>query len=151
MLELKVPPPIVAATAAVLMWALDAGLPQLRFDLPWRLLLVSLFALAALGLAASAVALFRRRGTTIHPLRPEEATALVTDGLYRLSRNPMYLGLAVLLCAWGLYLANTASFLGVPLFVAYMNRFQIAPEEKALQARFGGAYAEYRGRVRRWI
>jgi protein-S-isoprenylcysteine O-methyltransferase Ste14 len=72
-------------------------------------------------------------------------------GVYRWTRNPMYLGMAVLLLAWGLWLANGAALAVISLFVAYLNRFQIAPEERALQARFGDEFTAYRARVRRWL
>jgi len=87
----------------------------------------------------------------VNPLKPDSASALVVAGIYRWTRNPMYLGMATVLAAWGLYLANIGALAGVALFVAYMNRFQIAPEERALEARFGADFAAYRGRVRRWL
>jgi len=76
---------------------------------------------------------------------------MVTSGIYRLSRNPMYVGILLMLAAWAVYLANILSASWLPLFVGYMNRFQITPEENALLAKFGGAYASYLKTVRRWL
>ena len=108
---------------------------------------------AAAGASLDAIALvhFLRRRTTINPLKPASASALVTEGIYRFTRNPMYVGLATLLAAWAIYLGNLAALAGVPLFIIYMNRFQIAPEERALEARFGAEYIAYRARARRWL
>jgi protein-S-isoprenylcysteine O-methyltransferase Ste14 len=94
---------------------------------------------------------FLRARTTINPLKPGNASALVAGGIYRFTRNPMNLGLATLLLAWTIYLGNIAALAGVLLFILYMNRFQIAPEERALQARFGAEFDAYCARVRRWI
>jgi protein-S-isoprenylcysteine O-methyltransferase Ste14 len=111
------------------------------------------FVLAAVGVSLDGIALvhFLRRRTTVNALKPDTASALVTGGIYRFTRNPMYLGLATLLLAWAIYLGNLAALAGVPLFILYMNRFQIAPEERALEARFGAEYIAYRTRVRRWL
>ena len=107
----------------------------------------------AAGLLLDGIALFHflRRRTTINPLNPQSASALVTGGIYRLSRNPMYLGLASLLLAWAIYLGNLAALAGVPLFILYMNRFQVIPEEQALEARFGDALTIYGPRTARWL
>ena len=123
--------------------------PALTFPVPSGIA----YALAAVGVLLDGIALFHflRRRTTINPLKPASASALVTGGIYRLTRNPMYLGLATLLTAWAIYLGNLAALAGVPLFILYMNRFQIAPEERALEARFGADYIAYRTRVRRWL
>lgn len=133
------------------MYAISRVLPLFAFDLPHRQVLVA--ATAALGIAIDVAGLvaFRRARTTINPLSPHKASALVTGGIYRWTRNPMYLGMAALLLAWGLWLANAGALAVISAFVAYLNRFQIAPEERALEARFGADFAAYRARVRRWL
>ena len=148
-LETLVPPPVVAACFAAAMLGLAWTAPALAFPVPSALALP----LAALGVSLDVIALlhFLRRRTTISPWKPESASALVTGGIYRLTRNPMYLGLATLLLAWAMYLGNLAALAGVPVFILYMNTFQIAPEERALEARFGAEYIAYRSRVRRWL
>lgn len=150
-LERRIPPPVVAACAAALMLGAAWVVPALTLELPWRV--PAVIALAALGgsLDLAALAQFLRARTTINPLKPESASALVTAGPYRFTRNPMYLGLTVLLIAWAVYLASLAALGLVPLFVLYIDRFQIAPEERVLAARFGAVYEDYRSRVRRWL
>jgi protein-S-isoprenylcysteine O-methyltransferase Ste14 len=148
-LEHRIPPPIVAACTAALMLGFAWVAPAPTFFIPS----VTTFVLAAVGVSLDGIALlhFLRRRTTVNALKPDTASALVTGGIYRFTRNPMYLGLATLLLAWAIYLGNLAALAGVPLFILYMNRFQIAPEERALEARFGAEYIAYRTRVRRWL
>ena len=109
--------------------------------------------LVALGGAADLAGLlaFRRHRTTVNPLAPQNSSTVVQDGIYRYSRNPMYLGMALLLTAWAVWLAQPACLLVLPLFVAYITRFQILPEERILLARFGAPYQDYLRRVRRWL
>ena len=84
-------------------------------------------------------------------MKPELSSSLVQSGIYTLTRNPMYLGFFLVLVAWAVYLSNALAFLILPVFIAYMNRFQIEPEERALKTLFGDAFTEYATRVRRWI
>ena len=94
---------------------------------------------------------FRRARTTINPMKPGKASALVTGGVYQVTRNPMYVGLALLLAAWAVHLSRLWPLIGPALFVLYMNRFQIGPEERVMRGKFGDAYAAYAARVRRWL
>jgi protein-S-isoprenylcysteine O-methyltransferase Ste14 len=123
--------------------------PALTFPIPSAIA----FPVGTIGVLLDATALvhFLQRRTTINPLKPASASTLVTGGIYRFTRNPMYLGLATLLLAWAIYLGSLAALAALPLFILYMNRFQIAPEERALEARFGAEYIAYRARVRRWL
>lgn len=107
--------------------------------------------LSGMLLIAASVTLFVRAGTTIEPFRPERSKHLVTDGVHRLSRNPMYLGMLLWLLAWSLWLGNLLTLLGLVFFVGYLNRFQIKPEERILADLFGRDYQEYSQRVRRWL
>jgi protein-S-isoprenylcysteine O-methyltransferase Ste14 len=146
-LETRVPPPVVALILGAVAWALGGP----AFDFPGR----TIFAIhaAALGLAIEIVAAlaFVSRKTTLLPWAPERTETLVVSGLFRLSRNPMYLGQALLLAAWVLYLGTLPALAAVPAYLLYMNRFQIGPEERILAAKFGAAYESYRARVRRWV
>ena len=150
-MELKVPPLLLALGFGVLMWAIDHWLPMQSS----RSLIRTGIALATLGLAVvilvTAIAGFRNAKTTVDPMHPEAASAIVTTGIYRFTRNPMYLGFLLALIAWAVFLGNVVSALIPPLFVVYMNRFQIAPEERALHARFGAPYETYLRSVRRWL
>lgn len=149
-LELKIPPPLVAFLTGLLMWVASKLVAPVT--LPRALRIGIAVALACLGaaIALAGVVEFRRARTTVNPLTPGAAAVLVRGGVFRFSRNPMYLGLLLCLVAWAVYLSNLLALFVVPLFVLYMNRFQIAPEERALTALFGDAYAAYRQGVRRW-
>ena len=150
-LENRVPPLLVAGLIAVLMGLSGTKLPG--FELAWTALLTFALPVLLLGLGVclAGVLSFRRARTTVNPLQPQQASALVEAGIYRSSRNPMYLGFAIILAAWALVLASPLTLLGVVAFVLYMNRFQITPEEWALEALFGESFARYRARVRRWL
>lgn len=150
-LEHKVPPPIVAVLTACLMYVLARLPPQLTLSSDLKVAAAGLLGLAGLGSAALGLLAFRRHATTVNPLQPDKATALVTDGIYRLTRNPMYLGMALLLGAWAVYLSALWAFAGPIVLMLYISRFQIRPEERALAGLFGPEYADYAGRVRRWL
>ena len=157
-LERKVPPPLVGLACALgmkgLAWLAATEAPPSPFDDgPWTPLRIAAIVLGLGGLAidVAGVASFRRARTTVNPLRPDKANALVTTGIYRLTRNPMYLGMATLLTGWAAWLATPWALLGVAGFVAWITRFQILPEERALSRLFGAGYDAYRARARRWI
>jgi protein-S-isoprenylcysteine O-methyltransferase Ste14 len=150
-LELRVPPVVVVLAAGALMWALDWALPWPGTELPGRVLLASLAALAGIAVAIAGIVEFRRARTTVNPMQPEKASSLVDGGIYRVTRNPMYLGMALVLLGWAIWLGSLVALLVLPLFTAYLTRFQIIPEERALAATFGDAFAAYRQRVRRWL
>ena len=150
-LELKIPPPLVAAVAACLMWSIAWVIPWLNLALPGRMPAAILAALIGGVAGVAGIIEFRRARTTVNPHRPGTASTLVAGGIYQLTRNPMYLGLALLLLGWGIFLANPVSLAMLFLFVGYMNRFQIVPEEKVLESLFGEAFAAYRSKVRRWL
>jgi len=147
-LELKVPPPAVALACAggmkLLSWLPGPSMAGLR---PGALLLAAL----GVGIATAGVVSCRRAQTTVNPFRPEEASELVTTGIYGYTRNPMYLGMAVVLLGWATWLASAWALAGIAAFVAYLTRFQIVPEERALERLFGAAFTEYRARVNRWL
>ena len=149
-LEHKVPPPLIGALCALLMW-LICGMPPLTGKPP--LLLVPALALVVLGLMveAAGVLSFRRARTTVNPFAPERTVNIVSSGIYRLSRNPMYLGMVCILTGWAVWLWQVQAVLGVVLFVAWITRFQIIPEERILTQKFGTEYRHYRQQVRRWV
>ncbi len=150
-LENKVPPPLVAAIWVGVMWGISKSLPSLVVSLPASGYIA--FGLMVVGVLFDVIALFGfgRSRTTLNPINPGAATTLVTGGVFRWTRNPMYLGLLLLLCAWAFKLTHPIAALCVPFFVLYMNRFQIAPEERALSSLFGTEYETYKSSVRRWI
>ncbi|OKL44449.1 methyltransferase family protein [Pseudovibrio exalbescens] len=150
-LELKVPPVVVGGICFALMWALAISIPG--YPLPQSVALLGLILCVMSGSALGIAGLleFRRAQTTFHPHHPEDARQLVTSGVYQYTRNPMYMGLLLMLLGWAIFLSSMASFTGLIVFVAYMNQFQITPEERALKAKFGSDYDDYARRVRRWV
>lgn len=152
-LACKLPPPLLALLCGWGMAQLAARWPQWPAALPpvLRTALILALLLVAVLLEGSAVWAFVQRRTTISPLQPQRSSTLVVEGFYRFSRNPMYLGMLCLLLAWAVWLGQWLALAGPLLFVLWLNRFQIAPEERALLARFGSSYAAYCRRVRRWL
>jgi len=150
-LELKIPPPVVAIVLVALMWFLAWLTPSLSFEPPARRFVVWALVLCALCIGLPATTAFRRARTTVHPMHPEQASTLVTSGVYRFTRNPMYVGILLLLAAVAAHLGSVLALLGLPAFVFWIGRFQIAPEERALRAKFGSAYDDYTRAVRRWL
>ena len=149
-LELKVPPPVVGLLVAAAMWGVSDWPPAFTHAPTIRLVLAGVLAVVGVGFDILGLLAFRQSRTTINPLRPARASALVTAGVYRVTRNPMYVGMAFLLTAWAIYLGALWPFLGPLLFVAYINRFQIAPEERVLRSKFG-EFDAYAAQVRRWL
>jgi len=150
-LELRVPPVAVVLVAGALMWVLAWALPWPGAELPGRVLLASLVALSGVAAGVAGIIEFRRARTTVNPMTPGASSSLVERGIYRHTRNPMYLGMALVLLGWGIWLGSLVALLMLPPFSAYLTRFQIVPEERALAATFGDAFAGYQRRVRRWL
>ena len=150
-LDLKVPPPAVVLVCAAAMWLLAERFPAFTFELPGRTFVCGAFALAGIFFDVSGFLAFRRMRTTINPLTPHNTSAMVSHAIYRHTRNPMYMGQLLILAAWAVWLCNWLAFPLLPVFVGYLTRFQIIPEERVLAAKFGDAYAEYRQRVPRWF
>lgn len=150
-LELKVPPPAVVLLIAVAMWLAVSMSGALVFALPGRLAVAIALAILGVAISAAGIVSFQRARTTVNPTRPDTASSLVATGVYRFTRNPMYLGLFLVLVGWAAYLSNAVALAGPLLFALYITRFQIAPEERALAAKFGAAFDDYRRRTRRWI
>ncbi len=150
-LELKVPPVLIVIIVSVLMWIVStftASSNMLSSLSGW--LSPSCFAIGLFYVLAG-VGSFMKAHTTVNPMMPESATSLVTRGIYQYTRNPMYVGFALGLIGWGIYLSNVYALLMVVVFVAYMNRYQIEPEERSLLALFGSEYEVYLSSVRRWL
>lgn len=133
------------------MWLVAQLAPSVALPLTARLVVIAVLMVIALVFLLSGVRAFRKAETTINPRAPGDASELVTVGAYRYSRNPMYVGLLLVLVAWGVWLSNLFALAGAAGFIWYMNRFQIGPEEKALEALFGDAYRDYKTQVRRWL
>lgn len=149
-LELKIPPLALAFLFGALMWLVSAA-SVFTIALPWRSAFALLFCIVGFAIVLAGILTFRWAKTTVNPLTPEATTTMVTSGIYRFTRNPMYLGFLLVLAGWAMYLSNLLAFAFLPLFVWYMNRFQIVPEERALGAKFSDAFTAYKRAVRRWL
>ena len=150
-LELRIPPPVVGLllASAVGAWAWPGHVAPAWDGL--RGGLTGLLLAAGLACDVAGLLAFRAARTTVNPMAPQRSSALVTGGVYRLTRNPMYVGMVLLLSAWGVWLGTPVAVLAPVGFVAYITRFQILPEERVLADRFGRDYADYAARVRRWL
>ena len=127
-------------------------LPQFTFALPFRAAIAIVLVIISMVICGLAIQAFLRLHTTVNPTRPDQSSSLVVGGIFRFSRNPMYLGFLLLLIAWAAYLGHIPSLLlAPPLFIGYMNTFQIIPEEEALSQIFGDDFTSYRKKVRRWL
>ena len=150
-LESKVPPPVVTLLLAGAMKVVASIAPTLQLpSVTGTAAAAVLFAAGLLVEAAGAVSLLRA-GTMFDPTHPQSASVLVVSGMYRLTRNPIYLGDLLLLLGWAVFLERPLALAMTPLFVLYIDRLQIRPEERALSELFGERYDEYRARVRRWL
>ncbi len=134
-----------------MMYASAWATPGLGFRLPHRHVIGSGAALVGVVVSVLGVVAFKRAKTTVNPMRPGASSSLVVFGIYRRTRNPMYLGFALVLLGWAAFLSNALALALLPAFVLCMNRFQIKPEERALESRFGREFVDYMHRVRRWI
>lgn len=150
-LETKIPPGILVFVFGFLMWLVAEMMPGLDASRSFRI--GSMILLGGLGIAFAAAGAwsFRRAGTTVNPITPDASSALVVSGIYRFTRNPMYVGFLCVLVGWALFLSSGYALVLAALFVVYMNHFQIRPEERALENLFGEAYRSYCRRVRRWL
>jgi protein-S-isoprenylcysteine O-methyltransferase Ste14 len=150
-LEHRIPPPIVLIVFGAAMWAVSRFDAAVAIELMLRIVVALGWAVTGVAFAVTGAEAFRRASTTINPVRPDQATSLVTTGIFRFTRNPMYVGLTALLLGWAVFLASPWAFLGPALFALYITQFQIIPEERILAAKFGAEYKVYRSKVRRWL
>ena len=150
-MKLLIPPPVVLAIVAAVMWGVDHVFDAGRITADWRIPVAIALLATSMFLMSVAVATMLRARTTIDPRKPSRATHLVTGGVFRLSRNPIYLADVLLLAALAVWLGQPANAAWLALFVWYIDRFQIRAEEQALRTLFGADYAAWCHRVRRWL
>ena len=150
-MRLRIPPPLLMLFAASIMWALNHWLPLGHWvPPPWNRV-GALPGAVGVAIVVAAFVRFRQAKTTTNPMDPSKASQLVTGGVFRFSRNPMYLGLLLLQIGWALYLGSASVWVIPPLFVFVITAAQILPEEQALAQLFGEQYFAYRRRVARWL
>jgi protein-S-isoprenylcysteine O-methyltransferase Ste14 len=150
-LELKVPPLALCAAFALAIVALGHFAPFANMPFPGHRIAAAVLLLSGIGVAAVGVVQFRLAQTTVNPVVPDRASSMVTTGVFALSRNPMYLGMALALLGLAAWRSTLPGYVLVPLFGVYMNEFQIKPEERALLARFSEEFSAYMSKVRRWV
>lgn len=150
-LELKIPPVIVGLVLGTAAWVVTWLAPGLGFQLPGTRLGAGVLAVVGIAIALLGVAAFRRAQTTVNPLHPDKASHLVIAGIYRRTRNPMYLGMLLVLLGWALSLDHPLALIPAAAFVPVMNRLQIVPEERILAGIFGTEFSDYQAKVRRWL
>lgn len=150
-LELKIPPLVVACISAFLMYLLSLNTLSLALYIEHGTTIAITFLLTGTSIALAGVSAFRTHSTTVNPTTPQMSSTVVKTGIYRFTRNPMYLGFSLILIGQAIYLSNAASVLGIPIFITYINIFQIKPEERFLTDKFGEKFSEYMQSVPRWI
>ncbi len=152
-LALKIPPPVYGLSISLAMWLAARAVSHGQLWTVSSSIKIGILALALSGvaIALAGVIAFHRARTTINPHHPENTDCVVSTGIYRYTRNPMYLGMFLVIISWGLYLANIYSLALCPLFIPVLNYAQIKPEEVILTQRFGDAYRHYQQQVRRWL
>lgn len=152
-METKIPPDIVLLICGALMWLAARYLPQFGVTISYHVILFVIFLLAGTVIAWSGKMALSRHRTTERPdsRSLSQAKVLVTGGAYQYTRNPVYAGMTIVLIGWAVFLMNGLAAAGVLVFIGFMTRFQILPEEKALEIRFGSEFIRYKKRVRRWV
>jgi len=148
-LNTKIPPPIVAILFAVMIFYFSDSFAYV--DLPFKKYISLFFVLLGFFITFSSARNFKKKETTVNPIKPEEASQLVTDGFFKITRNPMYLGMLLFLLGLSIYNGLIVGLVFLPLFVGYITFFQIIPEESAMIEIFGEDYKAYMKKVRRWI
>ncbi|WP_201502122.1 MULTISPECIES: methyltransferase family protein [Psychrobacter] len=150
-LALKVPPVAQVIITAAAMYGVSKMVPALTFSLNGSTALAVGLGVMGLSLGIMGVTQFRIAQTTPNPQALEQVSSLVTSGVYQYSRNPMYVGLVLILLGWAFYLSHFLAFVLLPIFILYITRFQIQPEERMMAQKFGKTYQDYLNKVRRWI
>lgn len=148
-----IPPPVVFLICGIVMWAIQKFLPLFDFWLPYNRVLFALLLFIGFCISGSGVSSILKRKTVIHPdIRSlSKVTNLVTTGVYRYTRNPIYLGMSIMLMGWLMFLQNWLSAAGLVIFVLFITRYQIRPEEEALEKIFGEDYLRYKTKTPRWL
>ena len=145
----KIPPLIVTLIFGLVIYFSKTCFPSIRFNYES----LTGIGLIILGLTViiTAVSSFRKNQTTVNPLKPDAASKLVTEGVFKFSRNPMYLGLLIILIGISVQFNLIGGLIFLSIFIFYMNYFQIIPEEGAMTELFKEDFINYKNKVRRWI
>ena len=150
-MKLKIPPVLVLIVAGFMNLGLSKMVPALNFTFSYQIEISWILAFIGGFFGLAGIFTFIQHRTTVDPVNIDKASELVTDGIYRISRNPMYVGMLLLLIGWTEKMGNPLGLLGIIFFVAFMNLNQIIPEEGMLEGKFGASYKEYCSKTRRWL
>lgn len=145
----KIPPPIVTFFFGLCIYFSQEYFPE--FNLEFLTMLSYILYFAGLTVLILAVRLFKKQNTTVNPIKIENASSLVTSGIFEYSRNPMYLGMALILLGLTLMFNVIGGTLFTLLFTTYITKFQIKPEEEVMESLFGEDFLKYKKNVRMWI
>lgn len=148
-MKLKIPPPLLFLSCIIIIWLLPNNAMSIS-DMT-RYVIAGGFMLIGIVIASLSLYAFYQARTTLHPKKLEQTSSLVTHGIFRFSRNPMYLSLVIWLLAWMIFLTNLWGLVVIIGFMFYLTQFQIKPEEQMLQQKFGQIFLQYKQSVRRWI
>ncbi len=148
-IKTKIPPPLVTLTFGFLINYTKDIFPKI--EIRNEIIFGSVMMIIGSIIILYAITLFKKYQTAITPTNPSNATKLITDGIYKFSRNPMYLGLLLVLFGISIILNPIGGLFLIPFFILYLNLFQIIPEENAMVDLFKGEFLEYKKNVRRWI
>jgi len=151
MLRKKIPPLVFILILGIFMWILASISPTFTYNFPFRWIVGLTFPILGCFVIGYCGFLFRRNGTTVNPTKPDTTSSLLTTGVYSYTRNPMYVCSLFILIGWAYFLSNILAIILLPIFVIYMNQYQIKPEEDALELKFGQEFVEYKSKVRRWL
>ena len=150
-MELKIIPVVQVIIAMILMTMIQTTMPSFAYTMLFSTYLASSLTLIGVTIGILAIYCFRKHQTTVNPTKPESSSKVVNSGIYHYSRNPMYLAMLLALIAYGFYLENLLTFLVCVVFIWYISKYQITPEERILNELFGQEYQSYCKQVRRWI
>ena len=145
----KIPPTIL--TLLFLIFNYILGFNFLKIDIPYKYFYTIFLLILGFYIIIRSSRLFAKAKTSLDPLRPFKSTSLITNDIYKYSRNPMYFGYLLILLSSSVHLGNVISIIIIPLFIFIINFIQIIPEEETLKDLFGPTYDEYLSKVRRWI
>ena len=145
----KIPPPIVALFCGLGIYCSRYLFPTFSFD--YSILISIIFVLTGFFVFLSAIRSFKKHETTVDPLNPEKASSLVTNGVFKYSRNPMYLGVLLILCSISIQFSLIGGLIIIPIFVLFITKYQIIPEEKAMKNLFKKDFQLYKEKTRRWL
>ena len=147
----RIPPPIILLLCGTAMWFIAASEFAYAISIPFSLTVAIALAATGVFISARAIRQFGAVETTMSPLKPDTASSLVNTGIFSKSRNPMYVGLLLVLSGWAVWLESLSNIAVLLAFVVLITELQIKPEEAALRELFGEEYEDYCRQVRRWV